>query len=324
MVTLVNRTIVDQINNLNVITKDWACTDDTYYYIFNHNRKFVKDNFSDIKLKNIQIDYICCMDNKNRVIYSKFTGSDDKNTRDTPLILPHEIFSSNDSIDKGLTFYGNKPLLIVSHPVYRSDHTGSSNGKLIMGRFLYDYEFRNISALTGHKISIYINNSSRLADGIWVSLDLIENLECMVVPIDGGHLNGYGAVYTNGNIPVPIFKLTMPRNIYGQGILSMRYLLLSLGFVALLFLIFTVWMIEGTILSRLFAINTGVKRIGSTGNISSRLYIAGKDELTDLTHEINGTLDALEQSRTDLQKAHDELEQRVEERTADLVSVNDS
>ena len=58
-----------------------------------------------------------------------------------------------------------------------------------------------------------------------------------------------------------------------------------------------------------------VNRIRESGNLSARVLMKGKDELSNLAVVINHLL-------VTVQKAQDELEQRVEERTKELIESN--
>ncbi|MCZ7384911.1 MAG: EAL domain-containing protein [Candidatus Methanoperedens sp.] len=77
-------------------------------------------------------------------------------------------------------------------------------------------------------------------------------------------------------------------------------------------------LLEKQVLSRLSHLSDSVSYIGLKRDHSARVSIPGKDELGNLSHEINRMLAALEQSELELQKARNELEIRVQERTAAL------
>ena len=62
-----------------------------------------------------------------------------------------------------------------------------------------------------------------------------------------------------------------------------------------------------------------MKRVSDEGDYSARVADHSRDELGELCRGFNRMLGQIESARSELQQAHDELEQRVIERTAELV-----
>ncbi len=92
-------------------------------------------------------------------------------------------------------------------------------------------------------------------------------------------------------------RVDIPRRIYKQGQVSIRYLAVSLLIVGLVLVAATLLILEKLILSRLFRLSADVYNIGTTGNLSARvLSLTGKDELSSLGSTINEMLAALEHS----------------------------
>jgi methyl-accepting chemotaxis protein len=62
----------------------------------------------------------------------------------------------------------------------------------------------------------------------------------------------------------------------------------------------------------------GIERIGK-GDLEHRVDVRGKDEIGKLALAFNHMTERRQEAEKALRKAHDELEQRVEERTSELV-----
>jgi signal transduction histidine kinase len=77
-------------------------------------------------------------------------------------------------------------------------------------------------------------------------------------------------------------------------------------------------LLEKVVLSRLARLNASVGSISTSSDLSKRVSITGKDELSSLADAINGMLAALEQSQGDLKHYSEHLEELVEERTKKL------
>ncbi len=90
--------------------------------------------------------------------------------------------------------------------------------------------------------------------------------------------------------PALLLRVDIPRDIYKQGLISLRYLLLSLLGVGIVFGASTVLLLERMVLLRLTKLSTDVRAIGTTNDLSIRVEVKGEDELTSLAHTINWML----------------------------------
>jgi PAS domain S-box-containing protein len=119
-----------------------------------------------------------------------------------------------------------------------------------------------------------------------------------------------------------IVRVDKPRNIYLQGKKTINYFLISLILIGILFCILIYFLIEHYVISRLLRLKNNVNNISTSRDFSSRVKFSGKDELSDLSTNINEMLENLESSQNLIQKSKVELEQRVTERTSELQKVN--
>ena len=123
---------------------------------------------------------------------------------------------------------------------------------------------------------------------------------------------GYTLVNDIYGHPALLLRVTLPRPIYEQGQVSTRYQLISLLAVGLVFGIVTLILLEKLVLSRLARLSADVSRIGTSGDLSVRALVSGKDELSHLANEINGMLGALEHAQTKREQAEAALYQAKE------------
>jgi signal transduction histidine kinase len=86
-------------------------------------------------------------------------------------------------------------------------------------------------------------------------------------------------------------------------------------------------LLEKTVLSRLLKLIGSVKKIGMKKDLSKRLAVDGRDELSQLAAEINETLSSLERYQLMLQETEDNhrinLEKQVSDRTSELRTANE-
>jgi GAF domain-containing protein/HAMP domain-containing protein len=98
----------------------------------------------------------------------------------------------------------------------------------------------------------------------------------------------------------------------------MKYIVLSVLLVGLLFGALTIYLMERFVLSRVSRISSEVSAIEAEGDHSGRIHVTGQDELTKMASAVNNMLTALEETQSALRKSHDSLEVKVQERTTDL------
>jgi signal transduction histidine kinase len=84
-----------------------------------------------------------------------------------------------------------------------------------------------------------------------------------------------------------------------------------------------VFLLDKTLLSKMERLSLDVRNIGLSGDVSMRIPVAGKDEISSLAGIINNMLVRIDQSEKELQKANDKLDIRVRERTAELETRNE-
>jgi hypothetical protein len=82
---------------------------------------------------------------------------------------------------------------------------------------------------------------------------------------------GYTIIKDIYGKPAVLMRVDIPRRIYKQGQVSIRYLAVSLLIVGLVLVAATLLILEKLILSRLFRLSADVYNIGTTGNLSARV-----------------------------------------------------
>jgi PAS domain S-box-containing protein len=119
--------------------------------------------------------------------------------------------------------------------------------------------------------------------------------------------------------PILTMRVSMPRTIYAQGRVTLKYLILAIVGAGLVFVAMTDLLLHRMVLSRLERLTRSVAAIGAGQHFSARVSLPGSDELSMLAGSINGTLSSLEQAEAALVRTNASLEERIRERTAENV-----
>jgi PAS domain S-box-containing protein len=294
----------DDISDLETSVIDWAYWDDTYQFITDLNSNYIKSNLTDKTFTEINIHLIAFINTSGSIVYKK--SYDVKENREVsfpksmlPYVNPDGILLRHTHKDglQGLLLLPQGPLLFASHPVLTSEETGPVRGTLIMGRFLNSEEVDSLSEKT--RMSLQIRDFSDKAlseDFMEAKTHLTDKSRIYIKPVSDETVRGY-ALYDDvfGN-PGLIVSAEMKRAVYQHGIASLKYWILSLISVGLIFTIVIFLIIKKLVVSRVTQLNDNVNRLKKSEDLSTFVSIPGNDELTNLSNEIYTMLNVMKQS----------------------------
>jgi signal transduction histidine kinase len=119
-----------------------------------------------------------------------------------------------------------------------------------------------------------------------------------------------------------LLALALPRDIYAQGQNSLAYFLVALMVICVTLILVSNVFAERLILRRLGMLSRTVSHVRASGDLSTQVTITGQDELGQLGENFNQMMAEIQDYQHTLATARDQLEQRVQERTAELEQAN--
>lgn len=304
----------DDINKLDNIVKDWATWDDTYSFIDQLNDNFKRSNVIDVTFMNLKINLMLFINSNGRIVYGK---AFDDNGKEIPVPMQLTGLSVNDSLMKhndsdnflsGIIMLPDGPMLVASRPILTSERKGPIRGTLVMGRFLDAAEIEQLSGITHQSISINRFDDTQMpSDFNEARISLLKNTTSFVKPLTEESIAGYKVLNDIYGNPVIILRVISSREFYQQGQATMRYFILSILAIGIVFGVVTLSFLERSVLSPLSSLSNNVSRIEKSGDLSERILIKNKenDELGILADEINGMIGSLEQSTEKLRKSEE-------------------
>lgn len=321
----------DKLSTLDSIAGDWAPWDDTYNFVIDRNETFIESNLQNSTLLNFNINAMLFFNTAGKLVFGKAIDLQTQTAVDTPPSLQDHlannklIFNHTTPQDglTGLISMPEGPLLFASHPIVTSNYEGPIHGTLVVGRYLDTTEIESLAEQTHLSISIHRFDEAQLPPDFQAArATLTPDIPILVRPLDQQNVAGYTIIEDVYGQPALLLKVGLPRQIYGQGQTSLLYFMASFLVSGLIFGSVILLLLEKGVLSRLSQLNLSVKAIAAAGNSAGRVKVFGNDELASLSENINKMLIALGQSEEALRQAHQELEIRVEERTAELSKSN--
>lgn len=327
-----------EIENLHSLNLDWASWDDSYSFVVDRNRQFIKSNLNTETLAKQRLNLVVFLNGSGKTVFAK--ALDHRSITELPMpqefrdfVSPQGLFLGADpqaAGKSGVISLGKRFMMASARPITTSEGEGPVRGTLVMGRYLDEDEVKMLSEKTHLPASLgrYDGSlASRFTNG--ASRPLAGREHIVIIPATGDLIEGYALVKDLSGTPLMVLRVLLARDIYGQGKRSVLYFMVYLAAAALILVGSVLVFLKVDVLSRLSQLSRAAIDIGRTGRLSERVRVAGSDELTLLGGEINRMLGSLEELEAGRRKAEEEvraakaeLEVRVRQRTAELVEKN--
>lgn len=320
-----------EVKNLSSLNLDWASWDDSYQFIRDNNKEYIKSNLNLETLAKQKLNLIIYLDSGGHLVFGRALNH--RSIKEVPFpkgvmrhLAPRSPLLRNGEEQgehEGLAATEDGILMLSAHPILNSKGEGPLRGTLVMGRLLDEDEVKRLGEITYMAVSIISGKGL-------TALEKAAGPEGIsVLPLSEDQIEGFGVVEDIYHKPAFMLKVVLPRGIYNQGKASRSYFISYLLLAALASALAMTLLLKRTVLNRLKLLGVRVEDIGLTGNLAERIPLQGHDELTLLSGEVNKMLEALEgldkerkKAEAALRNANDELESRVAGRTADLLEAN--
>ena len=298
---------------------DWSAWDDAYNFIQDGNKSFIESNLPREALANLKINLMLFINNSGEIVYG--TGFELKNGAYQPVPpalrdrlaakLPSDrLLQQPDRLEKrtGILLLPSGPMWITSQPILTSKGSGPLRGTLIVGRRLDAEAIAQLARIARLPITIYPVTTSQLpADFQAMRSALSEKTPISVQPIDENKIGGYSLINDFDGKPALILRVDISRETYQQTKKSLQYLVGFLLLSGVIFAAVACILLERSVLSRIAYLISGISRIRAFDDLSLRLSVSGRDEISDLTITINKMLQVLESSQEQLQLTLNQL-----------------
>lgn len=295
--------ISDRTDQIASNASDWATWDATYDFIEDKNSEYVENNIPDTTFQDLRLNLFLCVNSSGEIVFGR--AFDYNNMKEIPLpynlknkLAEDTMLWRHDSAERdisGVYVFEEGPMLLASAPIVKSDQSGPVRGALIMGRYLDETELFSIAEQTRLNINIARFGGTELAPDIKSKLESDgEDIPIIAQPLNGDDIYGYGLLKDVFGEPALALQVEMEREIYQQGLNSLRLLLFSLVLFVVVFGVVVVLLLQKNVLSRLAKLSRSFSMISKCGDHSMRLQASGNDELTQLAVSANTMLESLQ------------------------------
>jgi PAS domain S-box-containing protein len=312
--TQVQNALSQRISELDTLTSDWAEWDDTYQFVEDGNQAFIVSNLVDDSFLDFRLNVLLIINRSGQIVYGQGFDWQNQHQRELPpdlvaLISQKQSPLLNDSTNKaikGIVLLTEGPMLVSARSILTSEGKGPLRGTLIMGRFLDRTEIEILSNITQVPIESYLYQDPQLpADIELVKTQLSKNLPIAVRTVDNNAIASYLLLDDIAGKPILIWRTKIDSNIYSQAQTTYFYYFWTTLAIGLVFCGLSWLLLEKLILSRLGKLTQDVSLIGSSNNLSLRVFLPGRDELSGLANTLNLVLEKLQQSQQALQESEE-------------------
>jgi signal transduction histidine kinase/ActR/RegA family two-component response regulator len=299
------RSVIEtDLAHLNITTEDWAYWDATWTFVQGQNESYISENLGFDAFASLRINLLHIADEQGRRIFSQFYTADDKKQGipssisvfsndalppDSPFRLRH-----SDKTVKGILSTSRGLLLVVSRPVFHSDHSGPAKGSLTMG-ILIDREYLdNLAKQTRLSVQLFSAGDKEMTSDAAVraaahnDVDIvIQNDELLFADLFLRDLNGK----LQGMI-----RAKIQRKIMEQGRSTHRFFVGALAATCVILLVLIHIFLYLTVVRRIKRLQAYVSNVDDPSSVAEPIRPDGTDEIGALTVAFNKMIARLDRS----------------------------
>lgn len=286
-------------NSLSEIIRNWATSDESYDFINASNPQDFQSYLGESMLSGLNINWVAFLDLRGEIVYSYASAGESDQAGTLPADLTAQLqpgsplvqTGTNREVLSGLVSTSSGPLLVVSAPLLKSSGEGPAAGTLIAGRSMNSDELNRIAGVVRFPLTLMVYNQSDLPqDFSTAKTQLTSEESIVVIPTSDAQISGFALLQDFYGEPAYILRVEQGRSIYGNSQIVLLYLYTAVIMGALLFSVMTFLAFDRLALARIRQLGREVTQIGAGGDLSARVTVERRDELTQVAREINGML----------------------------------
>lgn len=292
--------LANMLSELDSTVRDWAAWDDTYIFIQDANEKYKESNLVDETFANLEVNMMIFINSQGQIVYSKAFNLTNSSEIPVPqdflnLLSTNGLLWNHTDPENGITgivHLQEMPLLIASHPIVPSQRDGPIRGALIIGRFLDSKAVEELaeSVLLPLSITSFNNSENRIDFQSLHSSSFFEDVPIYTLPISNDYMGGYAVIKDAYGNFVLTMRVDTPRDFYKQALNSLFFFVIFLASSIIIIVIIATLLIERGVLTRIERLAAGVKKMGTSRNLSEHLSLEGRDEISLLADAIDNTM----------------------------------
>ena len=302
--------------NLEHILIDWARWDDTYAFVQNGSREYLDSNLVDNTFVDLNLDFIAFFSADGELVWG---GGFDRQKREQRKLDPgvaavlarvetkiRKEEKEGGGEASGILMLPHGPALVAMSPILTSDNQGPSRGVLVMGRFFNERETARLRDLARLALGFYDLDAPTLPDIVRKALAMERRQGAFpIIPTDKGKIYGFDIIDDMLGAPALVMEVAIPRDIYKQGLLTVRQNLLALLLIGSIVAVAMSAVMENFVLKRITSLVSQISAVRKDKNAPRKTVVGGADEIAGLSGAINEMLDEVDLAAFELMESED-------------------
>ena len=321
----VQNAIINKQAALELYTNSWSQWDEAYRFMVTKDKKFTTDNYVPGTFTSSGINFFMFFNNEGKL----YSGAAYDLTQNKFMPIPaglltyldqHEGFViHHDIVSRRAGFLKTTDgiILMSSLPVLTADGKGPIHGSLLLGYYLNESFFSDLSKTVEMKLAFFPLPLKNPDQHMQQSLNkVLHGSKSCYLDLHNNHVAlGYILVKDIDNHPIGLMQIQLPRTLYKEGVTTLYH---YLGIVLLLAIAIsaTLWyLLKIMVLNRILRVSAQVIDINTRGSFDKRVSISGDDELNEMTRSLNSMLELIELTQ-------EQLKYRITRRTKELEKLS--
>ncbi|EFL52176.1 multi-sensor signal transduction histidine kinase [Solidesulfovibrio fructosivorans JJ]] len=304
-ITRAGRVLHGETEALEATVADWAMWDDTYRFARDRDADYLRGNINFQSLSTIHADLILIYDAAGSLVLGRTVQAADQKLLPVSRALSDKVAATrlvarpgkNGNVVSGMLIEGGTVWLLAACPILTSTREGPPHGVLVMGRRLDADNIAGLSELIMLRLGVVDLQqpglSPRFGD---IAASIGRTGRHAVVPDGEKSIQGFALLRDLAGRPGILLSVAMPRRIFAQERIVQRNNVMFLLTIGLAFGLAMMLLVERRILSRVSSLRGQIKHLGEDTAGEGRTFVAGNDEIADLSKAINAMLAALDQA----------------------------
>lgn len=319
----------DEVEDVAATCRVWAQRDDTYTFVNDLNPEYVRANLVEPTFfRNMKINYVLFYNSSGNLVYSRTYNPEDGSTEEIQRELNaiirdsiiHEGVTEGISGRRGYSLLNGDPVIIAGYRITTSDQRGSPDGTLIMVRQLDANSINDIAQQTDLDITIrQIPKTTDTGPFNEAELNKMRSGAILVVPVNDSIMEGTAIITGIENTPSKILvTVQTSRYLYQQVQVSMAYIAGVIIILAVILILVIRWPLKKYIVNPILSLDTSMKAIGKSRDISQPVTLQGDDEIVSLACSLNRMLEEIHTAQKQVLESESKF-RALAENTPDIV-----
>lgn len=310
-----------EIEDVAATCRDWSLRAETAGLLSGQGREQDASLlFPPVVMKNLGIDYILLYDDKgNRILSGTITEDGEID----PFLPPGLGRVVSDSImpegmqggisgRRGLSSIDGIPVILAGYPVQYGPETDPHQGTLVMARALDSGRIDDINRMLQTDGTL-VSYSPGPDAAILSAEETVKAKEGGIIVRQSGdnRLDGYALITGIENKPTfLLLTIGSPRPVYQMVKNSILIVAGVIVLLSILYLLVVQHLLQRFVLSPLSRLDSGMKSISESGDLSLRMPETGDDEVVSLVRSHNRMLETIQSQQEEMQALLEEIGQQ--------------